>query len=75
MDAATDTNAKRTCFDAATSTETKSEQKTPAAVAVKHVRGHIASLQPEIATILEKLALGCICQQSKSLTKASKLKG
>ena len=60
MDPLTNENgtAKRTRFDSSVSPPTDTELTTnsPMAVAVRHIEAHVASLHPEIATILSKLA-------------------
>jgi hypothetical protein len=78
MESSTDTNApnKRTRFDLSasdgTSTTVKSS-KSPMAAATQHVQAHVASLQPQIATILSRLAKQYLLLLSKLHHKTRQL--
>ena len=76
MEQATDTNNgsnKRTRFDTTAhvpaTEDTKDAATSPMSVASQHIRTHLTSLRPQIATILEKLAFAVLRLQAKQHNK------
>lgn len=75
MDTATN-QSKRTRIDAtaqATASSATSKPKSPMAHADKHIEEHVASLLPNIATILEKLSKDHLRLRAKANNKSKQI--